>query len=192
MNLLVDDIDDVSETRVIESIPFETHIKNFDPVIASEYARRSTELNKMALVLENHFDMMDEGRRPQLFSQLSYGHRRAIEAVSWSSWLKTEAIKKERYARGMAWHENFNKYISDQEAKGNKVKATDKSRDMYVDIDPDVVKAREELAIIEAIHEQFNGLKFEFVQGQSTLKAMYYGNKDTSALNNAASFANLD
>jgi len=173
--------------RINEEMPFLDHIKKFNATVGQEFERRVNELNKLAAVMENHFDLVDEGRRPQLFSQLSYGVRRAVEAVSWAIWLRKEAYKRVKQAKGLAWHENFYNYVEKSKEDGRKIKETDTSRNMYMEIDPGVVKAREEEAIAEAILEQFSGLKFEFIQGQASLKAIYYGNKETNSMNSAAS-----
>lgn len=166
---------------------FLAEIKHHSVVIAKEYEKRLNELNQLVVVMETHQELVNEHQRPQLFSQLAYGNRRAVEACAWALWLQRESYKKEKQARGLAWHENFFEYVKRQELLGNKVKETDTARNMYVEIDPAVVKAREGLAIAEALLEQFNGLKFEFIQGQASLKAMYFGNKDNGIFNSTAS-----
>jgi hypothetical protein len=187
MNLFVEEETKTLQTKLEESLTFIDHINKFDKKLAKEFDARIGELNKLVAIMEDHHEIVNEGKRPVLFSQLSYGNRKAIEGVAWALHLKANAVKKERQSRGLAWHSNFFDYVNEMDARGIKVKETDTARNMYVDIDPDVVKAREEVAIAEAILEQFTGLKFEFIQGQSVLKAMYYGNRDT--LNSTASAA---
>lgn len=173
--------------RINDDFTFLDEIKRVNTDIAAQFEQRVTELRKYAAILENHFDLVDESRRPAIFSQLAYGYRRSSEAVSWALILKKNSVKRVKQAEAIAAHDNFYDFAERQkEQKGRTVKDTGDNKKWYTQMDPDVIKAKEEEAISDAILEQFSSLKFEFIQGTSSIKAMYYGNKDSSSLNSAA------
>lgn len=174
-------------TRINDDFTFLDDIKGYDPKIAAQFEQRVTELRKYAAILENHFDLVDEAKRPLIFSQIAYGYRRSSEAVSWALFLKREVSRDIKRAEALAAHENFYDYKERQKHENDRViKDTDANRKWYTQMDDDVVKAKTYEAIVDAILEQFTSLKFEFIQGASSLKAMYYGNRDSSTLNSAA------
>jgi len=172
--------------RVNDDFGFLNDIKAFDVNIAKMFQNKAVELRKYAALIEGHYDLVDEVRRPMLFAQVSYGYRRASEAVSWALVLNKEAYRKRKRAEGIAFHDGFYHFAERQKEKNDRiVKETDKTREWYIQMDPEVQKARREEALMAAILEQFSSLKFEFIQGSSALKAMYYGNKDQSNINSA-------
>lgn len=172
--------------RVDNDFSFLDDIKKFNAEIAEQFEERATELRRYAALMENHFDLMDDHGRLKLFAQLSYGKRRAAEAVSWVLYLKRKVSKKIKYCKAIAAHENFYKYIEDQSDKGVKITPTDGNKKWYVDMDKDVLHALDEEAIIDAMYEQFFSLKMEFIQGESSLRSLYFGAKDSDYMSNAA------
>lgn len=173
------------------NLTFEKEVEKMSKDIAVQFETRVQELRQYAAILENHHDLYDEGARPRIFSQLSYGYRRAVEAVAWASFLRDKAVARRKQAEAIAAHDTFGDYVDEKRKNGKEVKETDGMRKWYVDMDVNVLQAKHDEAITTAILEQFTGLKFEFIQGSSTLKAMFYGVKDGKYINSATISAEI-
>lgn len=172
--------------RISEDFSFVADIKRcMNEEIALQFKGRVIELRKYAAVLENHHNIVDEHQRPIIFSQLSYGYRRASESLSWALKMQKNAKIRVKQAEAIAAHDKFYDFVESRKGTDRKVSVTEASKKWYTQMDEGVIKAKMVEAVTDAMVEQFSSLKFEFIQGQSTLKNMYYGNRDASNMNSA-------
>lgn len=162
-------------------------IQLVDAEIAYQYQSRVSELREYVAILEQHQKKVSEEERPKLFAQMSYAYRRSVEACAWAGTLQTNAWRNVKKSEAVAAQEKFFEYVTKKkEESGQATKDTADNRKWYTQMDPDVVAASQKAAVIDGLCEIFYGLKMQFTQGISTLKAMYYTHSDLGRMNSAA------
>lgn len=147
-----------------------------------EIKLRMEELQAIAILAENPQDFHDEHQRIQLFSRLSYGLRKAGEALAKAAYLQKMAKVKKKEAEAIAALDDFYDYIDSQKALGKEIKNTDSNRTYFTQQSKKVLQASEYEAMMDAWVEAIATIKYELTQGISTLRAMAYGPRDTSYL----------
>jgi hypothetical protein len=157
-----------------------------DKALYEAFATRRAELLPFCALTENVEDHRDEHARLVLFAKMSYGLRKAGEAMSWALYhQKMCKIDKEK-AKGVAALDEFGKWLLDRKNDGKESKATDKMRELYVSINDDVMRAAKREAFADAMVEQFSTIRSQFYQSISTIRAMCYGQKDSSYMSGAS------
>ena len=157
-----------------------------DKSLYNAFAKRREELLPFCALTENVEDHRDEHARLVLFAKMSYGLRKAGEAMSWALYhQKMCKIDKEK-AKGVAALDEFGSWLLSRKNDGKDAKATDKMRDLYVSISDDVMRAAKREAFADAMVEQFSTIRSQFYQSISTIRAMCYGQKDSSYMSGAS------
>lgn len=154
--------------------------------IYDSFTKLREELLPICALTENVEDHRDEHARLVMFAKMSFGLRKAGEALAWALYQqKLCKIEKEK-AKGLAALDEFGGFLLERKNDGKDHKATDKMRDLYVAINDGVVRAAKKEAFADAMVEQFSTIRTQFIQSISTIRAMCYGQKDSSYMSGAS------
>lgn len=163
----------------------DTDMAKVDADLYRQYQKRAEVLNTYLALTEDPKEM-DEQMRIVTFSKLSYGLRKAGEALAWATFHQKVAYASRKEAEGLAALEDFPNYVNKKESSGEKVKVTNDSRTYYVPINPRVLMASKREALANAILEHFSTIRVQFIQGISTLRSLSYGVKDSNYMSSSA------
>jgi hypothetical protein len=153
--------------------------EKIDSSLSAMFNSRLTELNKYIALAENPSDFNNEIKRIQLFGNLSYGLRKASEGLAIALYHQKQAKARRKKEEASAAMYEFGSFVAAQKEAGNDVKVTDKNKEYYVALDRKVLLANEYESMMDAYVEHFSGIRYEFSQAISTLRAMCYGLRDS-------------
>lgn len=174
------------DTQKSESYLESEDFPGVDKVFYEAFKLRREELLPLCALTENVEDHRDEHARLVMFAKMSYGLRKAGEALAWGLYQqKLCKIEKER-AKGVAALDEFGAFLLERKNDGKDSKATDKMRELYVAINDGVLRAAKKEAFADAVVEQFSTIRSQFIQSISTIRAMCYGQKDSSYMSGAS------
>ena len=157
-----------------------------DAEITKNYENRVEELNELLALAENPADIGDETRRVVIFAKLSYGLRKAGEAVAWSTYYQKMAYVERKNAEAVAAMDEYQEYLASKKQDGKTERATNEMRNYYVHLSGNVMKANKKEALVNAIHEHLTTIRAQFLQAISTMRSMSYGIKDSSYMSGSA------
>lgn len=157
-----------------------------DQRLYDAFSKRREELLPLCALTENVEDQRDEHARLVMFAKMSYGLRKAGEALSWALYQQKICKIEKEHAKGVAALDEFGSYLLDRKTAGKDFKATDKMRDLYVSVNDNVMRAAKKEAFGDAMVEQFSTIRSQFIQSISTIRAMCYGMKDSSYMSGAS------
>lgn len=151
------------------------------------FVEKMAVLNECIAIAENPNEMSNEIRRIMVFTKLSYGLRRAGEALSWAYYHQKNAKAERKRAEAIAALDNFSKYAEKKKMEGIDIKTTDKTKEYYISIDEDVKRAYKLEAYCDALVENIVTIKYELSESIRTLRSMYYGQKDANIISGFSS-----
>jgi len=140
-------------------------------------------------IVENPQDV-NEITAPKILAQLSYGYRKSGEYLAAAKYNYKTARAERKRMEAIAALDNIREYVAQKKSDGVDVKITDSVRSHYIQIDPEVKKAIELESLYEAMMEQLDTIKMEFLMAISTTKAIAYGHKDSHMLSGSSTSVN--
>lgn len=153
-----------------------------DPVAADRYNTLISELSQYSPYAEDVQDLRDEQQRIRVFAALSYALRKAGEAEAWAGFVYNTSRQGSKESEAVAALDEFGAYAKAKTDGGSEVKNTDKNREWFVQQSPSVVQNKKREAMAEAMQKVFFIYRYQFSQAISTIRAMVYGNRDSSTL----------
>jgi len=165
---------------------FDAEMAKIDGALYREYAKRVEILNTYLALTEDASNMSDESIKLVTFAKLSFGLRKAGEALSWATFHQKSAYAARKEAEGLAALEDFSEYVNKKSADGEKVKVTNDMRNYYIPVNPRVLLANRREALANAIYEHISTIRAQFIQGISTLRSLSYGVKDSNYMSSSA------
>ena len=136
---------------------------------------------------ENLQDMLhSEMMAMKVLGILSFGLRKSGELLADAIYEHKMAKVELKRAQSIASLEKFWQYAKDKKDEDIDIKATDKTKDHYVNIDADVMKAAEKEALYEAMVSQLDTYKTQFTMAMSGVKAMIGKQRGDSLISGVA------
>lgn len=179
----------IPETKTGRSKPIETNDSDFskiDPALFGEYNDKVDILMKYLALTEDATVLGNEKERVLLFARLSFGLRKAGEALSWITYHQKVAYAQRKEAEGIAAIDEYTSYLEQKRSEGKTERATNEMRNYYVNTSGNVMKANKKEAMVNAMYEHLSTIKYQFVQSISTLRAIHYSSKDSSMMSSAS------
>jgi alpha-L-arabinofuranosidase len=174
-------------TPVIYDNDLINDIKSIDIAVGMECKRRMDELANYIVLVENPKTIYDETARIMLFAKLSYGLRKSGEGYAWAMRKVNEAAIKKKETESSAALDEISNWVKKRREDDSKFKPTDKDKTHFIYTIDSVKVAYRLVAILESMAENFLIIRQEFTQAISTLRAMYYGQRDSTYMSSAAS-----
>ena len=176
----------LSTIETVDSNILPLEFYQIDPELASEAAKKISHLYDFIVLAENASDLHDEIYRARLFGKLSYGLRKAGEAYGWILYHEKISYAQRKQAEAVAALDHFGTYLNKRKQGGDDLKATEKVKESYTQIDTGVMSATRKEAMVLAIAKQIETVRLEFIQSISTLRAICYGLRESEMLSNTA------
>jgi hypothetical protein len=161
-------------------------MEDVDKEMAGKFNERVALLRSYLVLAENPADLADDNHRRIIFAKLSYGLRKCGEYLSWARFHERMATIDLKKSESIAMIDGIYDFIKAEKDKGRDGKVTEKVRESYKFLDKDVGAALTREALLEAMVEQLQTMKSEFVMAIATLKAMAYGMKDQDFMSSAS------
>jgi hypothetical protein len=160
--------------------------QRIDPAMYSQYTKHCDTILEYLVMTEDPRLLGDESQRIILFAKLSFGLRKAGEAVRWTTYQQKVTYAQRKEAVGIAALDEYSSYLSEKRAEGQKERATNEMRTYYTHVSKNVMQANRKEAMVNAMHEHLLGLKYQFAQAISTLRSIHYSSKDSSLMSSAS------
>lgn len=157
-----------------------------DKELMAEYDRRLAPVFLYLAAAEEPADLLNEAARPMLFSKLSFGLRKAGEALAWALFQHTKAQVDAKSAGGVAATAEFGQWVEGRRQEDEKYKPTEPQREHFMHTSETWRTANTKVAATAAMVEQLKTMKLEFMMAISTLKAIAYGGKDSDLMSGAS------
>lgn len=165
--------------------------KKLDIEMGVEFEKRLTELRKYAVLLENPRDLEDESNRYNLLAKLSYALRRSHEGLAWATVKLKEAKINALCIEHEVESDQFLRWSEEQKKHDKKFSVTEKTKARFLHTIQTVKFAYRIVGIIDAMVQVLEGMRYEFVQGLSTIKTITYGNRVSNFMSSSASCETL-